>query len=173
MIHPANDKIIALSVTAGGTLKQGSVLKFAAMPDGSGRLQAFASTSSSDQPVANFGIYLAYFIPSDSQVTDFKGLPESTDFTSNSDTGIGGGTLAIASGTECVALGGSKVALVRLDKNSLSTGGTTPFTGTLPAPATVLKYDGTSGLLDPTGSVSVNAGLVVQNDIATIVVLLG
>lgn len=170
MLNPASEKVVALSVTAGGALQQGSVLRFAAMPDGSGRLQAFKTTSSSD---FNFGTFLAYFISPDSQDVEFVGRPESTDFTVNTGTGIGGGIQNIASGTEFVALGGSRIALVRVDKNALSNSSTTPFVGSLPAPATILKADATSGLLDPNGSISVNAGLVVENDVATIVVLLG
>lgn len=171
MMHPANDKILALSVTAGAALQQGTVLKFAAMPDGSGRLQAFPSTSASDQPTASFGIFLAYFIAPDSQVTEFLGKPESTDFSLNTGTGIGGGINTIASGTECVALGGGGIALVRLDVNALSKSGSA-YTGALPAVATVLTYHATTSLLDPSGNVAVNSALVVQNDVATIVALL-
>lgn len=171
MLAIANNKIVALSVSAGQALKQGSVLQFAAMPDGSGRLQAFQIVNSGNW---NFGTFLAYWISPDSQDVEFIGQPESTTFTENTATGISGGTLNIASGTEFVALGGSHVALVRMDGNHLANAGSTPVAiGSLPAPATVLKIDGTSGFLDPNGTIPVNAGLVVQNDIATVVVLLG
>jgi hypothetical protein len=101
-------------------------------------------------------------------VVEFKGKPESTDFTLNPDAGIGGGINAIASGTEIVALGGGGVALVRIDKNAIAG---TP--STMPNAAVVLKADNATSLFDPAGNITVNAGLVVQNDIATVVVLLG
>ena len=167
MLHPAQSKVVALSVSAGEALQQGSVLRFTAMPDGSGRLQAFKAASGS--AAFNFGTFVAYYITPDSEDVEYVGAPESATFTLNTDTGVGGGINTIASGVEFVALGGSKTALIRFDKYSLHG---TP--ATLPAPSTVLRYNSTSGLLsDGAFDTEVNAGLVVQNDIASCVVLLG
>lgn len=167
MLHPANTKVVALSVSAGEALQQGSVLRFTAMPDGSGRLQAFKAASGT--AAFSFGTFVAYYITPDSEDVEYKGAPESATFTLNTDTGVGGGINTIASGVEFVALGGSKTALIRMDKYSLSG---TP--GSLPSPSTVLKYNSSTGLLSAgTFDTDLNCGLVVQNDVSTCVVLLG
>lgn len=170
MIHPAdNEKVIALSVVAGEDLQQGSVLKFSDLGDGTGRMQAMKATASGD--ITAFGTFLAYYISPDSQDIEFVGAPESPTFTLNTATGISGGTNAIASGTEFVALGGSKVALIRMDKNALG-GSPTDLTGFTPGLA--LQYDSTSGLicLAADANVATTSAMVVENDGATIVVLL-
>ncbi|MBU8922616.1 MAG: hypothetical protein KOO63_12430, partial [Bacteroidales bacterium] len=112
MIHPASDKFVALSVIAGETMEQGSVLKFTESP--AGRLQAFIATATTD--VSDLGTFLAYYITPDSEDVTYIGAPETTTFTLSTDTGVGGGTQAIASGVECVALAGAGVALIRMDR---------------------------------------------------------
>src|SRR5437660_10747831 len=164
MIHPANNKVVALSVIAGQALTQGELLKFY-VASGSLLMLGAPALAAAD---FLFGPYLAYNVLLDSMVVEFKGKPESTDFTLNPDAGSGGGIIAIASGTEIVALGGGGVALVLIDKNAIAG---TP--STMPNAAVVLKADNATSLFDPAGNISVNAGLVVQNDIATVVVLLG
>lgn len=172
MIHPASDKRVALSVSAGEALQQGSVLKFTNMPDGTGRLQAFKATNSGD--IVKYGTFLAYYITPDSQDIEFVGAPESTAFALNSATGIGGGTNTIASGAEFVALGG-RGTLIRIDANSLNG---TPTAATLAGaeyqPGKSLKVNATSGLLDTQsgGSIHVDAALVIDNDTRTLVVML-
>ena len=164
MIHPANNKVLALSVIAGQALTQGELLKFY-VASGSLLMLAAPALAAAD---FLFGPFLAYNVPLDSMVVEFKGKPESTDFTLNTDAGIGGGINSISSGTEIVALGGPGIALIRIDKNALDG---TP--STMPNAAQVLTVQNSNSLLSTAGNVSVNAGLVVQNDIATVVVLLG
>jgi hypothetical protein len=168
MIHPASDKFLALSVVAGEALEQGSVLRFTNLNDGTGRMQAFIATATTD--VSVFGTFLAYYISPDSEDVEFVGAPQSTTFTLNTDTGVGGGTHTIASGTECVALGGSKVTLIRMDKNSLYD---TPATLVSYTPGVNLKLN-TNGriCLDANDDIDVVTAKVVQNDGASIVVLL-
>jgi hypothetical protein len=165
MLTPASDKVLAFNVSAGEALQQGTVLRFVPLPEDSGRLQAFKVASGTAD--FDFGTFLAYWIPSDSQDIELVGAPQSSTFTLNTGTGIGGGTNVIASGTEFVALGGSKSALVRLDKHSYH-----GSPATLPQATTKLKVNNTSKLLDASGDITVNAGYVVQNDGPTIVVLL-
>jgi hypothetical protein len=167
MIHPANNKVVALSVVAGAAMTQGQLLKFY-VASGYGQMLAAPAIATGDYNSLNFGVFMAYNIPLDSMVVEFKGRPESTDFTLNADAGIGGGINSIASGTEIVALGGGGIAMVRLDKNALDG---TP--STMPNAAVILQPKTTSSLLSTSGDISLNAGLVVQNDIATVVVLLG
>jgi len=169
MILPANDKVIALPCVAGGALEQGSVLRFTNLNDGTGRLQAFKVTAAADVS-SGFGTHLAYWVSPDSQDVEFTGAPESTTFTLNTSTGIGGGTHTIASGTEFVALGGGEVALIRLDKNSLYN---TPATLTSYPASTILKVHSSGRLaLDSEDDIDVVAARVVQNDENTIVVQL-
>jgi hypothetical protein len=115
MIHPANDKVVALSAVAGEALFQGAVLKL--IPGGDGRLTVLKAAATADYTA--MGTFLAYYISPDSQDTDFTGGPETATFTLNTGTGIGGGMHNIPSGADMVALGGSKTALVRIDGNSL------------------------------------------------------
>jgi len=164
MIHPANNKVLALSVIAGQSLTQGELLKFYVA---SGSLLMLGAPALAVGDFL-FGPFLAYNVPLDSMVVEFKGRPESTDFSLNTDAGIGGGINSIASGTEIVALGGAGIALIRIDKNAIDG---TP--STMPNAATVLSAANATSLLATAGNISVNAGLVVQNDIATVVVLLG
>jgi len=170
MIHPAGDKRVALSVVAGMPLTQGCVLKFVPLlpDDGSGRMMVIKANATADY--TTFGTFLAYYITPDSQDIEFSGKPESTDFTLNTGTGIGGGVNVIPSGAEIAALGGRN-ALVRLDRNALNG----PPTNLLPYTAsTVLEVNSTSGLLDSvaSGDLNATAALVVENDGATIVVML-
>jgi hypothetical protein len=168
MILPANDKVIALPCVAGEAMEQGTVLRFADLNDGTGRLQAFIATAAGD--VSSFGTHMAYWVSPDSQDVEFIGAPESTTFTLNTSTGIGGGVHNIASGAELVALGASAVSLVRLDKNSIYN---TPAALTSYPPSTELKLH-TSGLvaLDSEDDIDVVTCRVVQNDGNTIVVQL-
>lgn len=170
MIHPASDKRVALNVVAGMPLVQGSVLKFVPLlpDDGSGRLMVIKASATADYTV--LGTFLAYYITPDSQDIEFTGKPESTDFTLNTATGIGGGINTIPSGSELVALGGRN-ALIRLDKNALN-GGPSNLS---PYPAsTVLEVNSTSGLLDivASGDLNATAAMVVENDGVTLVVML-
>jgi len=165
MIHPAGDKVLALSVVAQEALVQGSPVAFA--DNGDGRLRATLATASGD---FGFGTFLAYWISPDSEDVEFVGAPQSATFDLNTDTGVGGGTNVIASGTECVALGGSKVALIRMDANALYD---TPAALTSYVPGTILKYHSDGYLaLDADDDVDVETAKVVQNDGKTIVVLL-
>lgn len=170
MIHPAGDKRVALNVVAGGALTQGCVLRFAPLTpdDGTGRMMAFKASATGD--VTKFGTFLAYFVTADSQDIEFTGKPESTDFTLNAGTGIGGGVNAIASGSELVALGG-RGALIRLDKNALDG---PPANLAAYLPSQILKVKAASGLLDTQagGDLAVDAALIVENDGPTIVVML-
>lgn len=170
MIHPAGDKRIALNVVAGGALQQGSVLKLAALTpdDGTGRLMALKVSATADYTAA--GTFVAYFITPDSQDIEFTGKPESTDFTLNAGTGISGGVNAIASGTECVALGGRN-ALLRLDKNALHG---TPSSLAAYTAWSALEVNSSSGLLDTvaSGDLNATAAMVVQNDGNSLVVML-
>jgi hypothetical protein len=165
MIHPASDKVLALPVVMSEAAVQGSPLEFS--DNGDGRLQAKKATGTG---AFAFGTFLAYYISPDSQDIEFVGAPQSTTFTLNTATGISGGTHTIPSGTECVALGGSKVALIRMDKNSLYD---TPATLTSYTPSTVLKAH-TDGYLclDADDDINTSTAQVVQNDGASIVVLL-
>lgn len=170
MIHPAGDKRVALSVVAGMPLTQGCVLKFVPLlpDDGSGRLMVIKANTTSDYTV--YGTFLAYYITPDSQDIEFKGKPESTDFTLNTDTGIGAGVNVIPSGAELVALGGRN-SLIRLDRNALNG----PPANLLPYVAsTVLEVNSTSGLLDSvvSGDLNSTAAVVVENDGVTLVVML-
>lgn len=168
MILPANEKVIALPVVAGGALVQGSVLRFVNLNDGTGRLQAFTATAAAD--VSGFGTHLAYWVSPDSQDIEFIGPPESTTFNLNTSTGIGGGVHNIASGAELVAIGGGTAALVRLDKNSLFGA---PASLAAYTPSTILKVHSTGYLcLDSQDDIDVEAARVVQNDGNTIVVQL-
>jgi hypothetical protein len=166
MIHPAGDKVIALSIVAHEALFQGALVRF--IDNGDGRLGAFKVAATTD--ISNFGAYMAYWISPDSEDVEYVGAPQSTTFTLNTDTGVGGGTHTIASGTECVALGGSKVALIRIDANSLYG---TPSDLTSYTPGLVVKAH-TDGYLalDADDDLNVASALVVQNDTASIVVLL-
>lgn len=170
MINPASDKRVALSVVAGMPLTQGCVLKFVPLlpDDGSGRLMVIKATATADYTV--YGTFLAYFITPDSQDIEFTGKPESTDFTLNTGTGIGGGINNIPSGAEMVALGGRN-ALLRLDKNAVH--GTPVSFASYPA-STTLGASSSSGLLSlvASGDLSSVAAVVVENDGATIVVML-
>jgi len=168
MIHPASDKYLAFSVVAGEAMEQGSVLRFTDLNDGTGRMQAFIANATAD--VSEFGTFMAYYISPDSQDTEFTGAPQSTTFTLNTDTGISGGTHTIASGTEIAAIGGAKVALVRMDRNSLYL---TPTTLVSYTPGLNLKLH-TSGriCLDANDDLDVLTAKVIENDGATIVVLL-
>lgn len=163
MIHPVGDKILALPIVVQEDMVQGTPVRF--LDNGDGRLRAAKVTAAGD--VSGFGCFLAYWISDDSQDVEFTGAPESTTFTLN--TGADG-THNIDSGTECVALGGSKVALVRIDKNSLYN---TPANLTSYTPSTTLKVHSDGYLcLDADDDIDVSAAKVVQNDTATIVVLL-
>lgn len=170
MIHPAGDKRVALSVVAGMPLTQGCVLKFVPLlpDDGSGRMMVIKATATSDYTV--WGTFLAYYISPDSQDTEFSGRPESTDFTLNTSTGIGGGVNNIPSGAEMVALGGRN-SLIRLDKNAVN--GTPVSFGSYPA-STVLGASSSSGLLSlvASGDLSSTAAVVVENDGVSLVVML-
>lgn len=170
MIHPAGDKRVALSVVAGMPLTQGCVLKFVPLlpDDGSGRLMVIKANATTDYTV--YGTFLAYYVTPDSQDTEFTGKPQSTDFTLNTGTGIGGGMNNIPSGSEMVALGGRN-SLIRLDRNALNG----PPTNLAPYVAsTVLEVNSTSGLLDSvvSGDLNATAAVVVENDGATLVVML-
>lgn len=166
MIHPASDKILALSVVAGEPLVQGNVLRF--IDNGDGRMKALGANAAAN---VDFGVFLAYQVPPDSEDVTFQGAPESTTFTLNTDTGVGGGTHDIASGSELVALGGSKTALIRMDRFSMSG---TPADLTAFAPGDVLDVESSDSRLHTSaGDLNVNGGLVVQHDTVTMVVLLG
>jgi len=168
MIHPASDKFLAFPVVAGEAMEQGSVLRFTNLNDGTGRMQAFKATAAGD--VTAFGTFMAYYISPDSQDIEFVGAPESTTFTLNTATGISGGTHTIASGTEIAALGGSKVTLIRMDKNSLYD---TPASLASYTPGLALKLHSSGRLaLDADDDIDVVTAKVVENDGATIVVLL-
>lgn len=170
MIHPAGDKRVALNCLAGNQMQQGTVLRFTPVTpdDGSGRLMAFKATATAD--FTAYGTFLAYYITPDSQDVEFKGKPESTDFTLNADTGVGAGTNVIPSGAEMVALGGRN-ALIRLDKNALT--GTPSSLAAYPA-STLLEVNASSGLLDTVagGDLNATAAVVVQNDGVSLVVML-
>ena len=165
MIHPASDKILALPVVMQEAVVQGTPLKLT--DNGDGRLRGQAAAATAD---VAFGTFLAYYISPDSQDIEYVGAMESTTFNLNTGTGISGGTHTIPSGAEAVALGGSKIALIRMDKNSLYG---TPSALTSYAPATILKIHSDGYLcLDDDDDIDVSAALVVQNDGASIVVLL-
>jgi hypothetical protein len=166
MIHPAGDKVLALPIVVAEAMVQGTPVKFT--DNGDGRLRAWKATAAAD--ISSFGTFLAYYITPDSEDVEFVGAPQSTTFTLNTDTGVGGGTHTIPSGTECVALGGSKTALIRMDNNSLYD---TPANLTSYTPGTILKVHSDGYLaLDADDDIDVTAAKVVQNDTATIVVLL-
>ena len=166
MIVPAGDKVLAFSVVAQEALFQGALVRFNATPEG--RLGVFKVAATTD--ISNFGAFMAYYITPDSEDVEYVGAPESATFTLNTDTGVGGGTHTIASGTECVALGGSKIALMRVDGNSLYD---TPTDLSSYAPATVLKAH-TDGYLalDADDNLDVASALVIENHGNSIVVLL-
>lgn len=166
MIHPASEKYVALSVVAGGALVQGSVLRFANLNDGTGRMQAFPAAATTD--ISDTGTFLAYYITPDSEDVEYVGAPGTTTFTLNTGTGISGGTNVIASGTEFTALGGR--CLIRLNKDALYG---TPAALTAYTPGLALKVH-SSGLLclDAEDDINVVAARVVQNDGKSIVVLL-
>ena len=168
MVHPASDKVNALSVVAAEAMEQGSLVKFVANGSG-GVMSAFKVTATAD--LDNFGAYMAYHITPDSEDVEFTGNPESTTFTLNTDTGVGGGTQTIASGSEMVALGGAPIALVRVDLNSLYN--TARTISSFPV-ATKLKIEATNAFLalDADDDINRVAGLVVANDGVTIVVQL-
>ena len=170
MIHPASDKRVALNAVAGNAMVQGTVLRFTPITpdDGTGRLMAFKATATTD--FTAYGCFLAYYVTPDSQDVEYKGKPESTDFTLNADVGIGGGTNVIPSGAEMVALGGRN-ALLRLDKNALT--GTPSSLAAYPA-STLLEVNASSGLLDTVagGDLNATAAVVVENDGNSLVVLL-
>lgn len=165
MISPASDKVVALSALAAEALEQGSVLRF--VDNGDGRVSAFRANATTD--FTEFGTFLAYFITPDSEDVEFKGAPESVDFNLNTDTGVGGGTQTIASGSEFAALGGR--ALIRLDRFSVHND---PADLTAFTPGLNLEADSTTGMLAlaADGDLNANAAKVVANDGATIVVLL-
>lgn len=170
MLHPASDKRTALNCVAGAAMQQGTVLRFAPLTpdDGTGRLMAFKATATGDY--TSFGTFLAYYITPDSQDIEFQGKPESTDFTLNVSTGIGGGVNVIPSGAEMIALGGRQ-ALIRLDKNALT--GAPASLAAYPA-STLLEVNAAAGLLDTVagGDLNASAAMVVENDGATLVVML-
>ena len=165
MIHPASDKVNALSIVCQEAMVQGTPVALA--DNGDGRLRATIAAAAGD---FTFGTMLAYFITPDSEDVEFTGEPQSTNFNLNTDVGVGGGTQVIASGTECVALGGAGVALVRMDRHSVYN---TPANLTAFTPGTILKAH-TDGLLalDADDDIDVEAAKVVANDGVTIVVLL-
>jgi hypothetical protein len=166
MIHPASDKYVALTVKAGEALEQGSVVRFTEAPDGT--LQIFKANATAD--VSNFGTFLAYYITADSQDVEYVGAVETTTFTLNTDTGVGGGMQVIPSGSECAALGGSGVALIRMDRYSLYND---PSDLTSYTVGTVLKVHSDGFLaLDADDDLNVVSALVVQNEGQSIVVLL-
>ncbi len=166
MILPASDKFLAIPVVAQEDLTQGQILKLSNY-DGT-RMKAAKIDATGDVAM---GTFLAYYISPDSEDVEYTGKPESTDFTLNTDTGVGGGTNSIPSGTEFVALGGSKVALVRVDKNALYN---TPSSLTSYTPGTILKAESTSGrlALDADDDIDVTCAMVTENDGSSIVVLL-
>lgn len=165
MVHPASDKVLALSIVCHGAMEQGTPVKLS--DNGDGRLRADKATATGDFA---FGTFLAYWVSPDSADVDFVGAPGTTSFALNTDTGVGGGTHTIASGTEAIALGGSKIALIRMDKNSLYN---TPASLASYVPGTTLKYHSSGRLcLDADDDVDIATAKVVQNDGASIVVLL-
>lgn len=166
MIHPASDKFVALSVTVGEAMEQGTVLKFTESPGG--RLQAFIATATAD--VSDFGTFMAYYITPDSEDVEFVGAYQTTDFALNTDTGVGGGTQVIASGVECVALGGSGVQLIRLDRYSVYND---PADLTVYTHGLKCKLHSTGNIChDDDDDIDVVTAMVVQNDGQSIVVLL-
>jgi len=171
MISPASDKFVALSVYARENLEQGSVVQFTQTP--AGKLAAFAVDSGSESVITNFGTFLAYYITPDSEDVTFVGAPQTTTFTLNTDTGVGGGTQVITSGVECVALAGSGVALVRMDGYSLY-GNPTDLSSYTPGTVLKLNATGTAAniCLEADYNVNIVTAMVVQNDGNSIVVLL-
>lgn len=170
MIHPAGDKRVALNVVAGMPLVQGNVLKFVPLlpDDGSGRLMAIKASATADYTA--LGTFLAYYITPDSQDIEFTGKPESTDFTLNAATGIGSGVNVIPSGSELVALGGRN-ALIRLDRNAIHNA---PSNLASFVASTLLGVSSSSGLFNTvaSGDLASTAGMVVENDGVTLVVML-
>ena len=171
MISPASDKFVALSVYARENLEQGSVVQFMQTP--AGKLAAYAVDSGSESVITNFGTFMAYYITPDSEDVTYVGAPQTTAFALNTDTGVGGGTQVISSGVECVALGGSGVALVRMDGFSLYDN-PTDLASYTPGTFLKLKTTGTEAhlCLDADKNVDIVTAMVVQNDGNSIVVLL-
>jgi len=166
MIHPASDKLVALSCVATEAMKQGSLVFFGDLGDGTGRLKATKLTAAGDLTPA--GAYFAYFITPDSEDVEFTGAPESTTFDLNTDTGVGGGTQDIVSGSDMVALGG-KNALLRVDVNSVFETALTGYTS-----STSLKVESTDAFmaLDANDDIDSVVAMVVANDGVTVVVLI-
>ena len=164
MIHPASDKLVALSCVATEAMEQGSLVVMADLADGTGRLKATKVAATGD---LDGGTYFAYFITPDSEDVEFIGAPETTTFTLSTDTGVGGGLQTIASGSEMVGLGG-KNALLRLDVNSVFESVLTGYTG-----GTLLKVESTDGFLalDANDDIDLNVAMVVANDGVTTVVI--
>lgn len=164
MIHPASDKLVALTCVATEAMEQGSLVVMADLGDGTGRLKATKVATTGD---LDGGTYFAYFITPDSEDVEFIGAPETTTFTLNTDTGVGGGLQTIASGSEMVGLGG-KNALLRLDVNSVFESVLTSHTG-----GTLLKVEATDGFLalDANDDIDQNVAMVIANDGITVVVL--
>ncbi len=165
MIHPASDKVVALSCVATEAMEQGSLVVFADLGDGTGRLKATKVAAAGD--LTN-GAFFAYFITPDSEDVEFTGAPETTTFTLNTDTGVGGGTQTIASGSEMVALGGAVVALLRLDVNSVFESALTSYTG-----GVALKVESTDSFvaLDANDDIDSIVAMVVANDGQAVVIL--
>ncbi len=165
MIHPASDKVVALTCVATEAMKQGSLVVFADLGDGTGRLKATKVAATGD--LTN-GAFFAYFITPDSEDVEFTGAPASTTFTVNTDTGVGGGTLNILSGAQMVALGGGGSALLRVDVNSVFETVLTGYTG-----GVSLKVESTDSFmaLDANDDIDSVVAMVVANDGVTVVVL--
>ncbi len=165
MIHPASDKLVALTCVAEEAMVQGSILVLSDLGDGTGRLRATKATSTGQ--ISSGGAYFAYFVTPDSEDVEFIGAPETTTFTVSTDTGVGGGTQTIPSGSEMVALGG-KNALLRLDVNSVYESVLTSHTG-----GVLLKVESTDSFLalDANDDIDQVVAMVVANDGATVVVL--
>ena len=165
MIHPASDKLVALSCVATEAMEQGSLVLMADLGDGTGRLKATKITATGD---LDGGAYFAYFITPDSEDVEFTGAPESTTFTLNTDTGVGGGTQTIPSGSEMVGLGGRN-ALLRLDVNSVFETVLTAHPG-----GSLLKVEATDSFLalDANDDIDRVVAMVVANDGQSVVVVL-